>query len=429
MIKISKTQWGDSGGEKPAREAAVERRLPTALLVFGVSLVILTCLSLLGPLMEFKRLPRWDIFTVLWQPYEGFDFYDYLARMRLSGTPAFFTMPGYPWYYPAGGVLLYRFFYALCPGGDWRPGYLVYGATVLLGCLFGAHRLIQAMRSDGVRRRSAEDLVYGTLLLSWPIYFSLQRGNLESVLWLVLAAAIWLVAKGRWTPAAVLLGAVGSVKLYPAICFALFLRERRWKELAIGAGVMVLITLAGLRYMEPDLGLAVKGVAHGVQQWTLDFATATSKDQMMSDHSLYEVVKAVFGVRPNGIHNFLMVTSPLMLALFLGRVLWMPIASQVLFLITASVSLAPASFDYTLQSLYIPWAWVAMEMVRNREWRDRWMWVLMFFFAVEFAPMNFVLLDGQSVGGLSKGSALIGMLLIALARPIPGRQQKEPALV
>lgn len=388
----------------------------------------MTFLSLLGPLMEFMRLPRWDIFTVLWPPYEGFDFYDYLLRMRLRGSPEFFTMPGYPWYYPAAGVFAYGFFYAFCPGENWRVGYLIFGATTLAGCLFGAYRLTRAMVAEGVRRWSAENLVYGAILFSWPIFFSLQRGNLESVLWLVLAAGIWMVAKGRWTAAAVLIGAVASVKTYPAICFALFLRQRRWKELAIGISVMALATLAGLRYIDSNLPAAAKGVFHGVQLWTVKFATGTSQDQMMYDHSIYEIVKAVFGVWPQGIQTYLLVTAPVMLALFFFRVMWMPIGNQVLFLVAASVSLPPASFDYTLQSLYIPFAWIALELVRRPEWRDRWMSVLMFFFAVEIAPMNFVLLEGRSVGGLCKGFALLGILVIALLRPIPGQQTEQEAL-
>ena len=399
-------------------------KVPAALIVFIVSLILMTILSLVGPISAYAKHPNKEVFAVLYPPYPGFDFYAYLQRMQSIRKPDFFSLPGYPWYYPAAGSLAYGFFYALCPHGEWRTGYTVLAALVLGAELFAANRLVRAMIAAGLERTSAENTIYSALLLSWPIYLSLQRGNLESILWLVLAAAVWMIVRGEWAGRALLVGTAAAVKTYPALCFALFLRRRKWKELALGFASMLLMTLAGLRYLQPDLRLAAKGVTTGVQHWTEIFAAGTSPGQMIYDHSLYEVIKVLFGVYPHGMQIYFVAAGASMLILFFARILWLPFTNQLLFVIAASVSLPPASFDYALQSLYIPWAWIAVDLVRRPEWRDRWIWALMFLFAVELAPMTFVTQDGLSVGGLAKGFGLIGILLIAVLRPMP--KQWEP---
>lgn len=416
----------------PIRRGSECRQLPRALGMFSAVLVALTVISLVAAEFKWVIDRDWQGFSVLWPAGAGFDFYDYLERMRSLRQPNFFALPGYPWYYPAPGALAYGLFYAVCRGGDWRPGYVLYALVVLVAGLGAAFRLSGAMEARALSRKTARNFVFSTLLLSWPIFLSLQRGNLESVFWFVLALAILMVRKEHWRTAGVLLGLAAAFKIYPAFCFALFLRKRRWKEVVIGLAVMGIVTLLALRYMEADVIFAAKNVSAGVRAWTKLYAVGSRGGQMIYDHALFELVKLFL---PPGQRYMLtvygLIVGTLATVLFFGRVMWMPLTNQVLFLVVASVFLPPASFDYTLQNLYIPWTWIVLGLLEGDGERGRrWPALVMVLFAIEFAPVSFITWYGFSVGGVIKGVALLALLVVTVSVRMPsewGEQQTSLA--
>ncbi len=201
-------------------------------------------------------------------------------------------------------------------------------------------------------------------VFSWPFYFALERGNIEAVTWLLLAGGVWAIARERWMVAAVLLGVAASVKIYPGLMFAVFLRPKRWKEIGVGLLTAVVLTLASLRFLEPDVLLAWHGVVDGVGAWTRDYAGIFDPVYLAYDHSAFELLKALVpGQHPAYdllMGRYLAVAAGVTLVLFFGRVIRLPRINQVLFVTVASVLLPPASFDYTLVNLYVPFAWLVL---------------------------------------------------------------------
>src|SRR5439155_1647005 len=96
-----------------------------------------------------------------------------------------------------------------------------------------------------------------------PIQNSFQHLQITTLLLaLVVAAALDLQA-GRERRAAVWIGGATAVKAFPALLLAYLAHQRRWRALAIGAGVAIILTVgAMLRY-------GVIGATAAVRDWIL----------------------------------------------------------------------------------------------------------------------------------------------------------------
>lgn len=396
--------------------------LPKELKEFVVVSAVLTSLSLLRALLSSAVYGVLHGFSALWIEHPGFDFYAFMARMHYVHTLVFFSMPGYPWYYAAPAAPLYRFFYLFCFNGSWKSGFFFLAAIVMITSGFAGVKLARSMAEKGVKLHWAFTFILVTAATSWPIYFSLQRGNLESVLWLGFALAIWAIANRRWTSAALILGVVGSVKFYPLICFALFLRDRRWKELLLGIFACVATTALSLLYISKDVLFALRGTVQGIHRFTQDYATVGWSHQSVCDHSSFELLKMVTTPFHWSDATMLRIYMPsaavLMLALFFIKVIHLPIANQLLFLTTAGVCLPPASFDYTLENMYVPFAWLVLATLGSYEKPKIPQMILFGLFAVVFAPTTFLVIENIQFAGLLKGVALIGLLVVATTQPL-----------
>ena len=410
-------------------QPATVRRLPLPLKRFLQLSALLTALSLLRTLVHFLLHRSWLAFDPLYPPRPGIDFYLYTERMRFLHQPAFFTRPfPYDWYYPAPGALLYAFFYQFNVHGHWLAGYSVMAAIVAIWLWRSGRSVARALMAHGIASGSAAGFVLLSLLLSFPIYISLQRGNFESLIWIMLALAIWQMARHHWSIAAVLLGVAASFKLYPVLYFGLFLKQRRWKEAATGLGVMALTTLASYRFLEPDIRFAARSVSEGVSRFPVAYAMGIGP---IYDHSLFLLVKIalvrVSADRLHMLHAYLLFAGFAATLLFFARILRLPATNQLLFLVALSVLLPPASFDYSLQSLYIPWAILVLTIARHRFTPQRWHLHAMLLFATLMAPITFILHKGTSFGGAVKGVALLALLALSAWQPMEGFLDKPPA--
>ena len=407
----------------PDRKRTV--KLPRTLVLFAVIVIVLWAQSLLFAFASSHPVSSFDGFAWIYYSGPAFDYYDYIGRMYYLHTPEFFSHPGYAWYYPAASVFPLQFFYAIGRfTGDWLGGYLSYIALAIAGTVFAAARLSLAMERRGVSRLAARSFLLSAALFSWPIYFSLQRGNIEAVTWLILAAALWAYGKERWLLAAVLLGVVSAFKFYPALCFALFLSARRWRELGAGLLTMGAVTLAALRYLLPDVGVAMADVAEGMTRWTNDYARGYGPQSATYDHSFYELVKATTSsFHPNYatfMERYLLVAGVIALAVFFGRVIRLPRTNQVLFLVSASVFLPPASFDYTLQNLYVPFGWLVLVCLTEakRGVTSKPVACSLLLLAFLCGPETFVMWHDMTAAGLLKGVLLLALIIVSIVFPM-----------
>ena len=164
----------------------------------------------------------------LWMSYPGFDFVDYTLQFPYLHTARFFTLPVFPWVYPAPAVFVLYPFYKLVAVTNRLAGVAVFSLTVVVSDGLLAWRFRKALTRHGLSPAAASGLLGATVLAGWPIYFSLQRGNIESLLWIGTAVGVFCFAKRRYLEAATLFGIVGAIKLYPLLFLALLLKPRRF---------------------------------------------------------------------------------------------------------------------------------------------------------------------------------------------------------
>ena len=361
-------------------------------------------------------------------PHRFDDFVCYWLRIRLLHTPAFFYAPdnkyfGSGWGYPAPPIWVYRFFYLFDPRHVERPyrGFAVMVALGLALTAYIAYRLTLALQRRGLRRSSAAGLMGVALVLSWPLFFVLQRGNIELLLWLPLVGAVFAFVRRRWMLAAILIGLTASFKLYPIILLALLLRERRFREIAAGVGVAIATTALSLWYIGPTAYFAWKHIGLGVSGFIQDHGARINWTTEGYNHSLFHLIKV------NALHHqdqlaaliprYMIAIGLVMTAVFFLRVIRMPTANQVMVLVISMIFLPATSYDYTLQVLFIPWAWLALIAVSDaiRERKRPGMLAAMVLFTLILGPELFLTTRGYIHSGTLKAVCLALLLIIAIA--------------
>lgn len=288
------------------------------------------------------------------------DFPIYLSKFKYFGTEAFFTH-GFPFTYPAPVSLVYAAFYRLFPTHS-LDAFLVF--TVLAFCL-PAVLFIRALYQRGLSIIVATGFGVTLLLLSWPALLILDRGNMEVVVWLLLATGMWAFATGRGYLAAVLFGAAASAKLFPFVLLCLFLSLRQYKQLALGVLAFLVISLVSLALLGPTIPLAYSGIQGGLDFFRLTYMTRWHTVENGVDHSLFAFLKmAIFMYKhyPKD-HVFL---KPLQIyfdctalagvLFYFLRIRFLPLLNQVLVLSIIAILFTPFSGDGTLVHLYYPFA-------------------------------------------------------------------------
>ena len=144
------------------------------------------------------------------------------------------------WVYPAPCVFLYKML--LWPSLTVKHGSsyssLLYLSlpTLFIGTLaFGFFTaLIRANRKPVI----AGIFCAATLLLSYPIAFSIHQGNIETLLWPILALGVYALLRDRWWAGCLLVGLAASFKLYPIVFLVLAVSAKKWKPLAAGLALI-----------------------------------------------------------------------------------------------------------------------------------------------------------------------------------------------
>ena len=398
-------------------------RLPKSLATFAWGLPLLWLLSLLK--IAIERLSRnnpepW----VLPQKFD--DFICYWFRLPLLHSEAFFTAPdngqnGSGWGYPAPPIWIYRFFYLFDPRHAHKPlrGFALMAIVGVGLTAFCAYRLNRSLQRRGLSKVAAIGLTASAFLFSWPLLFVLQRGNIELLLWLPLVAAIYAFARRRWMLAAVLIGLTASFKLYPIILFALFLRERRFGAITVGICVAVCMTLLSLWYVGPTFGIAWSHIGFGVSGFVEGHGAHIDWSKEGYNHSLFHLIKVNASGYKDQLGRFItpyvLCIGLLMTALFFLRIIRMPKPNQVMILVISMIFLPPTSYDYTLQVLFIPWAWLALIAVSRARRGEQAHGILaaMILFALVLGPELFITSHRYLYSGTLKAVCLL--LLIGVA--------------
>lgn len=369
-----------------------------------------------------------DIYTR--QPFQ--DTYVYLEKLPQLHTTDFFTQ-GIPFLYPAPSLLVYKFlnlFTRPHAHDPYRSAWCALLTIALVALIFMGTRFVRAMTERGLETSHAIFFALLSGICSWPAFYALHQGNIEAVLWLGVAAALWAYYRERWWLFAILLGVFGSAKLYPMVYAALFLPPQRYRELLTCITVFVAMSLGCMVYAGPTFPLAWHYVHAGLTYYSSMGTSLLGLGPLgsMWDHSLcgllHLLLRTVIRDHPATaavvFRCYMPAMAILVPALFFMRVWKLPRANQVLFLTLAMVLFPAISFDYTLQFLYIPWAWLVLEITQAHSLGLPVPGApgAMALFAWVLSPVLFVHSGYLDLFGQSKAVALLALLVLALCMPL-----------
>lgn len=417
-------------------------RLPLALRWFLIVSALLSFASLVYLVVQVKYAPGfhhglpYDIYTrLLFEDLNAF-----VWKIKIVHTPEFFTTDD-RYLYPAPCVFLYYFFSMF---NHFSSNHLYRGAelalcAIVLACLFElGRRLVAALQSRGLKRAPAIVFVIGSTLFSWPIFYGVHQGNIECVLWIGVAVALWAFYREMWWTSALLLGVFGSFKLYPMLLLALFIAPRKYRHIGFSLLVFVSITLVSLAFIGPSIPVAYQHVSAGIHEFSsLGLSLyGIPPSAIPFDHSLPGLLHlALKGHFPTILAFILRYYMPAVAlvttVVFFTRIWNMPRVNQVLFIVLAAVFLSPISFDYTLEMLYIPWAWLALIGVsaatQNRKIDG--LTPVMICFALVCSPELFIKHNGLYVYGQFKAIVIVALFYLTACYPFPEVEDMGPSVV
>lgn len=387
--------------------------------------------------------PRYGLPFDLYTRKPFFDLTGYMVEIPLVHTPNFF-LGSWPFVYPAPSVFIFKLFSLFStlplPHSNIRS-ILLYLATALAGLLYLRYRFALSLRQRGMPLLHARLFTWGTLLLSWPILYALHQGNIEALLWMGVAFAIRLYRHHRWWAFALVIGVVGSFKLYPLVFLLLLLPLKQWRAIAGGVLAFTAMTVAGIAYIGPTFLVAYHHISAGIASFTRIGLSLSGvpHDSKPFDHSLDGLLHGTLSASPAAtavlIHGYTPVVGLAFFILFFTRVRKLPAANQLLFLSLSAVTLPPISFDYTLQLLYVPFAWIVLDSFRPRPApapsrpaaaHPNWFLPVMVCFALILSPELFLKVGSTLFYGQFKAVILLTLFGLCLAYPFEEAQHAMP---
>lgn len=397
----------------------------------AVYLRLLACLWGLGLLIggaeSLLHLP-----SVYWYPFfrtqDHFtDFTIFEARFQHFGAADFFSLPGYPFTYPAPAAVAFHAFYLF--GSRALAIYLgfcfavCYGAGVILA--FAMHR-------RGAGLPNAAGFVGASFLLSYPFWFLLDRANIEMVNWLALALGVSCYWKRLWFGAATFFGLAAALKLFPVVYIALLLSARRYAAAAWSLAIAAAATAGSTFLLGPSTRASAAGIAKGLDYFRTAYAVQLRHAELGFDHSLFVPVKLIVALirriapalapsRGAVLDVYLVLAAAAGLFIYAWKIRNLQRANQIMALTVCAILLPPVSSDYTLINLYIPWAVLVLIAVSGGQGRG--ITLSLVCMAIVMAPESYLFLHGVRIAGQFKAAVLLALLAVSLIYPI-----EEPLL-
>ncbi len=343
------------------------------------------------------------------------DFSMWIPRYDQFHSRGFFR-EGLPLYmYPAPAALLYEPF---APWGVHRTIVFVVALFVCLG--IAAALFARGLTLRGMPAKQAALVVSLGVLLSYPIWFEIERGNIELFIWCIAAAGVWAFYRGRGYSAAACFGIIGAIKLYPAIYLGLLIPRRQYKQIAFGLGVLVVVTAAALWLLCPDVPYTILHIRIGLAQFRVYVTQHYIPDLVGFDHSLFALYKRFAHPSDAQLVRASRVYTPLIglfgLGAYVFRIRFMPMVNQVTALTAAMVCFSPVSFDYTLLHLYTPLC--LLLLVLPARGLGRVQLVVLSLLALSVSFMTEFISTAQPWEGQIKAVLLLSLFVVSIVYPI-----------
>jgi hypothetical protein len=269
-----------------------------------------------------------------------------------------------------------------------------------------------------------------SVVLSFPLLFLVERGNMESIVWLLLALGLVAFLTRHYTAAALAIALAASMKLFPGVLLLLLVAKKRYRDFAVSIVAIAIFTLVALQLLGPSIPVAAEEVITGLKRLNEVVLMKYRPFEIRVDHSFFSVIKQILHfanrndpatvnltIQGFGI-PYALFALPGFAAIYWFRIRKLPLLNQVIALIVFAVTIPYVSFEYTLVHVYLLWGLFLLFLARDVATGRAAVplpaaLAMLTAFAFVFAPDLPV-----SYAGQLKTCALLILLLVSLTVPI-----------
>lgn len=265
---------------------------------------------------------------------------------------------------------------------------------------------------------------FSLVALASPVLFAVDRGNIEPLLFLLVAAALIALNRGRHTIAALILALPIAMKGAAAVFLLPFALERRWRALAISLAAVVAGTVASLAAFHGPMQESIDGLRSGLS----NVGATNGSGDVAAQHGIS--LKGVFIVAGHYQEKFnFFVQHYALVALLLGLVIglaclvlplrrWQILTGLVVFML-----LAPSvSKDYRLMYLLLP----LLLFLRDPK-RTPLDWIYVSLFGLLLIPKPLPVLWDEVTVGAALNPLLLGVLgAVVIGEGVRRLREGEP---
>lgn len=215
------------------------------------------------------------------KPFGNHYFGDFLLTFRIAAQPSPYFAAGYVQfqYLPFAAVLVSPLF--VLPFWVAFAGFLIAGVSVIFVSIWSL--LNSVSRTDRL-------IVLCAVTLSGPFISVIDRGNFSLLLTALCLVAAALLVRGLPTPAAILFGLAGAIKLYPLLFLLIFVRRRDWRSIFFGTSAFLAAVLIP---MSTYRGGLLANLGEAVQQFSNAADTNHALNIRAFNNSLFTLLHSV----------------------------------------------------------------------------------------------------------------------------------------
>ena len=293
-------------------------------------------------------------------------------------------------------------------------------ALLSLGYVSGLTTLLWRHALDALPSRQLK-LQYAVILvvLSYPVLFTLDRGNLEMLVFLLVGGVFYFVYRreSAWG-AGLCLAAAIAMKLYPATLIVLLLAERRLKAAAVAAFGAVALTAGATGALALLTGQTMQSVWHQAyaEKGTYQGIQVDAGAGMQHSHTLWGLLRApsllLHGAEQPWQHTAYVLAVVAIFALLATHAVFREGESwrKATLMVIAAITLPFVSADYTTPLIYFP-----LVMFLNSRRVSRYDLVYVALFGVLLIPVDYRYLPALGTIDASVSVIVYAAALSALA--------------
>ena len=198
--------------------------------------------------------------------------------------------------------------------------------------------------------------------LSYPVLIAVDRGNMETYVFLLLAGFVLAYRSGHFRLAAVFVGLAAAMKIFPILLAVMFLADRRYREFLLALLVPAVITVACFALMGQGFEFNLFSFLNNLRSFGSLYGIGI--EGWMFGHSLFGLVKVVLAAvapgalventtaayMPYQVVALVILVATLAHVVFVEPTLWKRLALLVICMCLLPVT----SGDYKLIHLYLP---------------------------------------------------------------------------